>query len=177
MCTGLIVDYRTEEELRDDYEEGACPLFYSQHIKDGRVKWPQGKTGEYILTGKRGHLQKNTNYLFVKRLTSKEERHRLQCGIYLSKDFPHFRHISTQNKLNYIQCESEDIVYGLFALFSSSLYDEYYRILNGSTQVNSTEMNVIPVPSKDIIRKMGREMAKCELTEENCNIIVDKWIK
>lgn len=177
MCTGLIVDYRTEEELRDTYEEGACPLFYSQHVKDGKVKWPQGKAGEYILTGKKGHLQKNTNYLFVKRLTSKEEHRRLQCGIYLSKDFPQFRHISTQNKLNYVQCESEDVAYGLFALFSSSLYDEYYRILNGSTQVNSTEMNTIPVPPKDIIRKMGREMAQCELTETNCNIIVDKWIK
>lgn len=177
MCTGLIVDYRTEEELRDKYEEGTCPLFFSQHIKDGRVIWPQGKSGEYILTGKKGHLQKNTNYLFVKRLTSKEEHRRLQCGIYLSKDFPQFRHISTQNKLNYIQCDSEDVAYGLYALFSSSLYDEYYRILNGSTQVNSTEINTIPVPSKDIIRKMGREMAQCELTEDNCNKIVDKWIK
>ena len=177
MCTGLIVDYRTEEELRDTFEEGACPLFYSQHLKDGRVKWPQNKPGEYILTGKKGHLQKNTNYLFVKRLTSKEEHRRLQCGIYLSKDFPQFRHISTQNKLNYIQCESEDVAYGLFALFSSSLYDEYYRILNGSTQVNSTEMNAIPVPSKEVILKMGKEMAQCELTEDNCNKIVDKWIK
>ena len=177
MCTGLIVDYRTTEELRDEYEEGACPLFYSQHIKEGRVKWPQGKSGEYILTGKKGHLQKNTNYLFVKRLTSKEEHRRLQCGIYLKRDYPQFRHISTQNKVNYVQCETEDIAYGLYALFSSSLYDEYYRILNGSTQVNSTEINHIPVPSKDIIRKMGKEMSQCELTEENCNIIVDKWIK
>ena len=177
MCTGLIVDYRTTEELRNEYEEGACPLFYSQHIKEGRVKWPLGKSGEYILTGKKGHLQKNTNYLFVKRLTSKEEHRRLQCGIYLKRDYPQFRHISTQNKVNYVQCETEDIAYGLYALFSSSLYDEYYRILNGSTQVNSTEINHIPVPSKDIIRKMGKEMSQYELTEENCNIIVDKWIK
>ena len=177
MCTGLIVDYRTAEELRDEYEEGACPLFYSYHVKDGRIKWPIGKNGEYILTGKAGHLQKNTNYLFVKRLTSKEEHRRLQCAVYLSKDYPQFRHISTQNKLNYIQCDSEDIAYGLYALFSSSLYDEYYRILNGSTQVNSTEINRIPVPSKDVIRKMGQEMAQCELTEENCNLIIDRWIK
>lgn len=177
MCTGLIVDYRTEEELRDEYEEGACPLFYSHHIKDGRIKWPSGKKGEFILTGKTGHLQKNTNYLFVKRLTSKEEHRRLQCAVYLSKDFPQFRHISTQNKINYIQCESEEVTYGLYALFSSSLYDEYYRILNGSTQVNSTEINHMPVPSKDIIQAMGREMAKCKLSENNSNKIVDKWIK
>jgi len=177
MCTGLIVDYRTTEELRDEYEEGACPLFYSCHIKEGRIRWPQGKAGEYILTDKAGHLQRNTNYLFVKRLTSKEEHRRLQCAVYLSTDYPQYRHISTQNKVNYIECESEEVVYGLYALFSSSLYDEYYRILNGSTQVNSTEMNHVPVPSKDIIRAMGSEIRQLELTEENCNKIVDKWIK
>lgn len=177
MCTGLIVDYRTIEELRDEYEEGACPLFYSHHIKDGRVKWPLGKTGEYILTNRASHLQKNTNYLFVKRLTSKEEHRRLQCAVYLCKDYPQFRRISTQNKINYIQCESEDVAYGLYALFSSSLYDEFYRILNGSTQVNSTEINHIPIPSKDVIREMGKEMAKCSLTEDNCNKIINKWIK
>ena len=27
MCTGLIVDYRVKEELRNEYEDGACPLF------------------------------------------------------------------------------------------------------------------------------------------------------
>ena len=176
--TGLhIVDFRLKEELRDQYEEGACPLFYSSHIKNGTVVWPQGRPGEYILTSKRAHLQKNTNYLFVKRLTSKEEHRRLQCGIYLSKNFPEYRHISTQNKVNFIMCESEEVVYGLYALFTSTLYDDYYRLLNGSTQVNSTEVNSIPVPSKEIIREMGRELMNTEINETNCNLITDKWIK
>ena len=38
---------------------------------------------------------------------------------------------------------SECVVYGLYVLFNSTLYDCYYRILNGSTQVNSTEVNSI----------------------------------
>lgn len=74
-------------------------------------------------------------------------------------------------------CESEEVVYGLYALFTSTLYDDYYRLLNGSTQVNSTEVNSIPVPSKDIIRKMGRELMNTEINETNCNLITDKWIK
>ena len=177
MCTGLIVDFRVKEELKDEYGEGVYPLFYSCHIKDGSIVWPQGKPGEYILTSKRGHLQKNTNYLFVKRLTSKEEHRRLQCGIYLSKNFPDYQYISTQNKVNYIQCESEEVTYGLYAIFTSTLYDEYYRLLNGSTQVNSTEINSIPLPSKEVIKKMGRELMELEINETNCNKITDKWIK
>ena len=57
------------------------------------------------------------------------------------------------------------------------MYDSYYRILNGSTQVNSTEINLMPVPSKEAIRQMGCELIGMELTEQNCNNIIDKWIR
>ncbi|EOS43174.1 hypothetical protein C809_04069 [Lachnospiraceae bacterium MD335] len=40
MKTGLTVDFRNREILRDDAEEGAIPLFYSQHIKQGEVQFP-----------------------------------------------------------------------------------------------------------------------------------------
>ena len=177
MRTGLIVDFRTKEVLRDNNEIGSYPLFYSQHIKNGRVSWPVGRESEYIVTDKSGYLQENTDYLFVKRFTSKEERRRLQCGIYLKADHSQYKYISTQNKINYIKCDTPELAYGLFVLLNSTLYDAYYRILNGSTQVNSTEINLMPVPSKDDIQQMGRELIGMELTEQNCDNIIDKWIR
>ena len=54
MQTGIIVDFRTREVLRNELEEGAYPLLYSQHIKNGRVIWPLGKEGEVIKTDKKG---------------------------------------------------------------------------------------------------------------------------
>lgn len=177
MRTGLIVDFRTREVLRDNDEDGSYPLFYSHHIKDGRVLWPAGREAEYIVTDKSGYLQENTDYLFVKRFTSKEEKRRLQCGIYLKADHSQYKYISTQNKINYIKCETPEMAYGLFVLLNSTLYDAYYRILNGSTQVNSTEINLMPVPSKDDIREMGRELIGMELTEQNCDKIVNRWIR
>lgn len=48
MQTGLIVDFRTREVLRNQLEEDSYPLLYSQHIKNGRVVWPLGKEGEVI---------------------------------------------------------------------------------------------------------------------------------
>lgn len=177
MRTGLIVDFRTKEVLRDDNEVGSYPLFYSQHIKNGRVSWPVGRESEYIVTDKSGYLQENTDYLFVKRFTSKEERRRLQCGIYLKADHSQYKYISTQNKINYIKCDTPELAYGLYVLLNSTLYDAYYRILNGSTQVNSTEINLMPVPSKDDIQQMGRELIGMELTEQNCDNIIDKWIR
>lgn len=177
MKTGLIVDFRTREELRDEMEEGCYPLLYSQHIQDGRVVWPQGKEGECILTTQRSHLQPNGNYLLVKRFTAKEERRRLQCGIYLQQRYPDYEYISTQNKVNFISCESPCVTYGLYVLLNSTLYDDYYRILNGSTQVNSTEINAMPVPERSVIEEMGRALMHQELTVANCNRIIEQWIR
>jgi adenine-specific DNA-methyltransferase len=180
MKTGLTVDFRNREILRDKEEEGAIPLFYSQHIKQGKVQFPIQKEHEYVVTDKQGLIQDNKNYLFVKRFTAKEEPRRLQCGIYLAKKYPQYAKISTQNKINFIDGVmvemSECLVYGLYVIFNSTLYDEYYRILNGSTQVNSTEINAMPVPELEFVQDMGRKLMKSrDFSVENCNIILEGY--
>lgn len=180
MKTGLTVDFRNREILRDEEEEGAIPLFYSQHIKQGKVEFPIQKEHEYVVTEQKGLMQDNKNYLFVKRFTAKEEPRRLQCGVYLAKRFPQYKKISTQNKINFVDGVltemSECLVYGLYVLFNSTLYDEYYRILNGSTQVNSTEINAMPVPDLEAIQEMGRKMLKSkDYSEANCNLILEGY--
>jgi adenine-specific DNA-methyltransferase len=180
MRTGIIVDFRSRELLRSEECSNSVPLFYSQHIQQGMVKFPIGKDNEYIVTDRAGFLQKNSNYLFVKRFTAKEEPRRLQCGIYLSKNYPQYKYISTQNKINFIEGDSplsEEIIYGLYVMFNSTIYDLYYRVLNGSTQVNSTEINTLPVPSLDDIASMGRNLIKSnKLTESKCNEIINTYI-
>ena len=180
MKTGLTVDFRNRELLREKAGEEIVPLFYAQHIKDGKVIFPIGKEYEYISTEKKGTLQKNTNYLFVKRFTAKEEHRRLQCGIYLARENNKYKQISTQNKLNFISGTndlSEELVCGLYVLFNSTLYDRYYRILNGSTQVNSTEVNTMPVPPLSSIEIMGKEIIKRDnLSELTCDEILRRYI-
>jgi len=180
MKTGLTVDFRNRDILKNTEEEAAVPLFYSQHIQSGKVVFPIGKENEYIVTNKSGLLQNNSNYLFVKRFTAKEEHRRLQCGIYLARKYPKYKKISTQNKINFIDglCGlSECVVYGLYVLFNSTIYDCYYRILNGSTQVNSTEVNTIPVPPLKIIEKMGQELIKTrDMSEDSCNQILRSYL-
>lgn len=182
MKTGLTVDFRNRQILRDQEEDGAIPLFYAQHIRQGKVQFPIQKRHEYIVTEQKGLMQDNRNYLFVKRFTAKEEPRRLQCGVYLAKNYPQYKKISTQNKINFIDGllgeMSECLVYGLYVLFNSTLYDEYYRILNGSTQVNATEINAMPVPDMGKIQEMGRKLMKTgDLSEQNSNLILEACCK
>lgn len=181
MKTGLTVDFREREHLMDEPANDNVPMFFAQHLKDGRITFPIGKHGEYIDTRKSGLLQDNINYLFVKRFTSKEESRRLQSSIYLQDDFPTYKQISTQNKLNFItrnkKSLTKQMVYGLYCLFNSTLYDKYYRILNGSTQVNSTEVNTMPMPTLDGIVYLGqRLMVSNDLTEKTCDGILEEYL-
>lgn len=180
MRTGIVVDFREYSSLREEESLDTVPLFYAQHIRNGRVNHsPSGKVFDWIITEKQGLIQENKNYVFCKRFTAKEEKRRLQCGIYLSSDFPEYKYIGTQNKINFIDDVhkkqlSQNEVYGIYALLNSTLFDNYYRILNGSTQVNSTEVNSIPVPPREIIKKIGEALINAgDLSTETC----DKLIK
>lgn len=180
MKTGLTVDFRNRDVLRNTAEEDTVPLFYAQHIQNGRVIFPTGREHEYIVTERNGLLQHNENYLFIKRFTAKEEHRRLQCGVYLARKNTGYSKISTQNKINFI-CGlrelSECVVYGLYVLFNSTLYDCYYRVLNGSTQVNSTEVNSMPVPPIDTIEMMGKELIHTRnMSETSCNEILGRYV-
>lgn len=179
MKTGIVVDFRQWDYLRDKPGEHVVPLFYSQHIRNGRVHHqPSGKEKDWIVDNNLGLVQKNRNSVFCKRFTAKEEKRRLQCGIYLSSDFPNYHLIGTHNKINFVDSvDGSDLsvqtVYGIYALLNSSLFDSYYRILNGSTQVNSTEINSIPVPPISVINQIGELLLKTEdLSTLNCDKIV-----
>ena len=181
MKTGLTVDFREKASLRNTKVDGAVPLFFAQHIKDGHVCFPIGKDGEYLLPPRKGLVQPNSNYLFVRRFTAKEEKRRLQCGIYLAEQFPQYEIISTQNKINFIDNTehtlSKDTVYGLYVLFNSTLYDIYYRVLNGSTQVNATEINHMPVPAISVIEELGRALLrKSDITAKTCDQILEGFL-
>jgi len=180
MKTGLTVDFRNKELLRNTNGDGTVPLFYSQHIKNGRVSFPIGKENEYISDELPGLVQLNRNYLFVKRFTAKEEQRRLQCAVYFADQYPEYSKISTQNKINFIDTIDNtemtvELVCGLYIVFNSTLYDMYYRILNGSTQVNATEMNSIPVPPREVLENLGKRFMKYEdYSTEYCDRVLEE---
>lgn len=173
MKTGLMIVSKNQACLRDEMEEGAIPLFGAQNILGGKVDVSGQAGGAYAVTDQRGLMQDNRNYLFVKRFTEKGSP-RLQCGVYLASSEPEVGKISTRNDLNFVDGIGKEMeaeaVYGLCALFGTSLYDEYYRILNSSTQVNSTEMNSVPVPELEQILEMGRGLMESgDFSRAGCN--------
>ena len=166
LKTGLTVDFKNKDRLKRKPTPETTPLVFSSHFSNGRIVFPIKKEPYQFVLATDGMKQENKDYLFIKRLTSKEENRRLQPAIYLKDDIDS-HYISTDNKLNFIErinkeSLSRDVLYGLYVIFSSSYYDEYYRILNGSTQVNATEINDMPIPNIDGLEQLGRQFKKCK---------------
>lgn len=180
LKTGLTVDFRNEEYLTNSASNNNVPLFSSIHFnKNGFIKFPSKENElQYVSKDNTSLLQKNTNSLFIKRFSSKEENRRIQPVMFFKKDFKDYEYISTENHINFIgsidkKDINEDVIYGLYGIYNSTLYDKYYRILNGSTQVNATEINNIPIPDESVIKYIGKKLQeKVNITTEICDNVL-----
>lgn len=181
--TGQLVDFREREWMRQNPDSDTIPLLWAFNLNGMRIQFPVQVPGkpQYLKddsSTKRLQMRRG-NYVLLKRFTSKEEKRRLQCALLHDGDFASFHSLSTENHLNYISkiagaMQSEEM-YGLFVLLNSSHLDRYFRILNGSTQVNATEMNAIPFPPMQAIKEMGWRAMQCsDLSESVCDAIIEE---
>ena len=185
MKTGIVVDFREKEWLRTQAGEHTIPLLWAYNFDKHRVEFPcpNDEKPQYLFASEdTARLQmKIANYVLLKRFTSKEERRRLQCALLFKDDFAQYPGISTENHLNFITKIGGELtreeMFGLFVVINSTYMDRYFRILNGSTQVNANEINSIPFPSADEVMEMGRTAEAFEhLDEEICDrILEDKY--
>ena len=182
MKTGQLVDFRERKWLCETQEVDTVPLLWPFNFNGDRIRFPVQVSGkpQYLkdnASTKRLQMERGS-YLLLKRFTAKEERRRLQCALLFEDDFYSFNSLSTENHLNYISKATGKMtleeLYGLYVLLSSSYLDRYFRVLNGSTQVNATEINAIPFPQIEYIRSMGtRAMQHSDLDESICDLIIE----
>jgi adenine-specific DNA-methyltransferase len=161
--TGLTLDSRYPELLRDAPEAGALPLIHPACIETGMIKFPMKDKNQFIIPRIPSLAQKNKNMLLLKRVPSKSDRRRFVCGIYLAAQLPRYRAISTNNKLNYIDFSDgremdPEFLYGLYAVLSSDLYNDFSSVSSSQGSINATTLANMPMPDEKVIRKVGRDM-------------------
>lgn len=165
VSTGPVVPFRAVEFLREAEERNNVPLLWLYHVRPHSIQWPLSNNGknkpQWILASNtsRSLLVPNTNYVLLRRFSAKEEARRLVAAPLLSERFE-YSHLGFENHLNYIHSKDSDlspeIAIGLSALYNSALLDRYFRIVNGNTQVNATELRAMPLPTLEVISILGR---------------------
>jgi adenine-specific DNA-methyltransferase len=169
ISTGPIVPFRAEQylipEIRDLSE--SAPLLWMHNLKDTKAIWPLDKKKKAPAIRKCEEtmplLLPVKNYVLVKRFSSKEQKRRLYAAAFLETEFP-YDSIGFENHINYIhKPKSKLSVYetlGITSILNTKLIDNYFRSLNGNTQVNATDIRHMPFPEIDKVKEIGKTISE-----------------
>lgn len=177
ISTGPVVTFRNTESIGLYSEETTYPLIYMKHLKELRVNFPLNikDTGIKKSTQAKSLLLPAKNYVLLKRFTSKEQKKRVDCAVYEDKEHP-YEFIGIENHLNYIygnnRALTREEVYGIAAFLNSNSVDRYFRIINGNTQVNASDIKPLPFPPFEQIKALGRMVTEQTISYDE----VDDWI-
>ncbi|MDR0415430.1 MAG: Eco57I restriction-modification methylase domain-containing protein [Prevotellaceae bacterium] len=188
ISTGPVVAFRTQEYIREIYENGSvflAPLYWLHNVAKMEVIYPLSKAGKgqyiQICDRTRAYLIPNRNYVFLRRFSSKDDKSRLVAAPYFSTPNNPYC-IGVENKLNYIYRPKGHLerteVMGVAALLNSNLFDAYFRTFNGNVNVSATELRAMPMPPLEIIKKIGKELIQLNnFSLENINKVVNDFFE
>ncbi|MFV0592246.1 MAG: Eco57I restriction-modification methylase domain-containing protein [Draconibacterium sp.] len=167
ISTGPVVAFRCTEFLKTEGTVNGLlsPLIWLHNIKEMEFIYPlqKGKKPSLIINSEESRkvLLKNKNYILLRRFSSKDDKSRLVCCPFFSSNFE-TEMVGFENHINYIHRPNGDLseneIWGISALYSSSLFDTYFRTFNGNTQVGATELKQIKMPPLDDIILIGSKI-------------------
>jgi len=182
VSTGPVVDFRLKEYLFAMPTAGTVPLLYPGHFTNHTLEWPKPgfkKPNAIMYNAKTTKwLYPNGFYCIVRRFSAKEEKRRIIAGVVRPEHFKRTDMLGFENHLNVFhqgkKSLSEHLAHGLAAYLNSTNVDENFRLFNGHTQVNATDLRSLKYPSKEDLEKIGKWAIKQKnLTQE----LIDKKIK
>ena len=179
ISTGPVVDFRAKEYLLPQYTKcpASAPLLWMHNMENMKTIWPLNKKNKASAIRINPHTKKlllpSRNYALVKRFSSKEQMRRLYAAVLLQHEFP-YDYIGLENHVNYIYRPGANLSveesYGIAGLLNTSFIDNYFRSLNGNTQVNASDIRSLPFPDIVEIRKIGNAIIQARTYKNGINL-------
>lgn len=160
--TGKIVDFRSKDKTMSEPGRDRLPLVYACNFtKTGfchpiqtekkQWYWCRDEKDRSLLLG-------SGEYVIVKRFSSKEEKKRVKAYAF-DTSIP----VALENHLNFIHAGNSrnavpltiNLAKGLSIWLNSTVVDEWFRSISGSTQVNASDLNQLPTPCLADLKKIS----------------------
>lgn len=181
VSTGRVVAFRAKSFINTSNSDQNVPLLWGDNIKNEKVIWPlkNTKRPQYISENASNLLVPLNNYVIQRRFSAKEDQKRLVCAPLLKSNF-NTDLVGLENKTNFFYRINSDFtddhVIGLSALLNSSIYDSYFRMINGNINVSATEMRLLPMPSLEKIELIGTSILKNDINSDQIENLIEKII-
>lgn len=181
ISTGRVVDFRAREHLRMLPEAGTVPLVYPCHFENGFICWPMesGKKPNAVISSEqtRELMVPAGYYVLTKRFTAKEERRRVVAAIYDPRRFQSL-FVGFENHLNYFHAGgkglSPNIAKGLALYLNTTLFDRYFRLFSGHTQVNATDLRKMCYPAREQLIRLSAHVNNRMPDQQVVDAILEK---
>ena len=179
VSTGPVVDFRLQDVLCAQPENGSAPLLYAAHFQRGKLEWPKVmKKPNAIRVSEKSQkwLWRNQgHYVITRRFTAKEERRRIAASVYTS-ELPG-EWIGFENHLNIFHAKQNGLeptlAKGLSVYLNSRLVDRFFRQFSGHTQVNATDLRALKYPKREALERIGKQTDGLTLTQEEIDHIIE----
>ncbi len=181
VSTGPVVDFRLRAFIHQGIVPLSVPLIYPAHFHKGTIVWPRpdGKKPNSIedSNATRKWLLPNGWYTITRRFSSKEEKRRIVAAVYdpsqVMTDWVGF-----ENHLNVFHRRghglSPSLARGLALYLNSTMVDRFFRLFNGHTQVNATDLRALPYPCHETLVSLDQQIGSVELPPQS---VIDKLIE
>ncbi|MEG4352280.1 Eco57I restriction-modification methylase domain-containing protein [Microcoleus sp. LAD1_D3] len=179
VSTGKVVDFRVRSDWRLKPENGTVPLIYPAHFSAGGVEYPTAtrKHQALAVTEKTAALLvPNEHYVLSKRFSSKEEKKRIVAVVWDANKINSSR-VGFENHLNYFHQHGRGLdltlARGLAVYLNSSLVDAFFRLFNGHTQVNATDLRNLKYPTVEQLLLLGAQIREIFPTQRELDQLVE----
>lgn len=162
VSTGPVVAFRVKDHMRDVFEASSVPMLYPTHIVQESIDLDNEKKKPVAimrndLTQK--WLYPNGYYPILRRRTAKEEVKRIISAVTKPEMFGE-DWLGFDNGLNILHAGRKGLplkfAHGLHVYMNSTMFDEYFRLFNGHTQVNATDLRVMYFPDEERLNLLGK---------------------
>ncbi|OLS21197.1 MAG: tRNA1(Val) (adenine(37)-N6)-methyltransferase [Candidatus Heimdallarchaeota archaeon LC_2] len=164
---GPVVPFRVEKFLKNHKLTSTVPLIWMHNINLDKTIKNTTKNGftkikpPWITNNSQTSsiLKDNKDYIMIKRFVNKESNQILESAFYPKSN--KYDKVGIENHVNFV-CSSngknlkKSFVTGLIGILNSLLYNRYFSISNGTTQVNVSWLKHLKFPAKMIISELGR---------------------
>lgn len=164
--TGKVVDFRSRDHITDERPVGvSCvPLVYAGNFPDGALIHPLSSLGkgQWFRTDDdwaRRQVLEPGCYVVVRRFSAKEERRRVVAyplvtdhGLALEN---HCSYVHAGTSRRTVSLRSPELAHGLAIWLGTTLVDDWFRGVSGSTQVNARDIKAMPCPDLDALEALG----------------------
>ena len=161
VSTGPLVWNRYKDQLRHTASGGASPLIWAESISGQGFRFSAERRNHvpFIqVKDEQQHLLTTKSCVLVQRTTSKEQDRRLMAAVLPTSFLMEHGGVVVENHLNMIQAPSGKLARvspaTIAVLLNSGAVDRAFRCISGSVAVSAYELNAIPLPSIEDLRRI-----------------------